>query len=168
MGDERTSLQAGHRDTHRSDTDEQPKVENLASDPACYRPREPEPLPRRPAIIRSMAGRVWRPAVNLDRESFHAWVQAVLWFGLGDLATSWIGIHTNLARESVPIIAAAIADFGLAVMLPFKLLGFVIALAGWKLAPQPYALGIPICLAIVGIYLTGWNAYVILSVLGVV
>lgn len=106
--------------------------------------------------------------VGLDRGSFHAWAQALLWFGIGDLATSIVGIQTSLARESVPFVATLIGEYGLVAVIPVKVLGFAIAITGWKLTPEPYAIAIPISLAIVGLSLTGWNAYVILSGLGIV
>lgn len=93
----------------------------------------------------------------------HAWSQAVIWFGAGDLLTSTIGITTGLARESSPYIAGFVADFGVAGLIIAKAAGFAVGYVGWRLVPSPYDHAVPITLAVLGLYLTLWNSYVLYS-----
>ena len=92
-----------------------------------------------------------------------AWRQALLWFGAGDLFTSILGISSGLARESTPHIAALVADFGIAGMVIAKTAGLVVGYVGWRLIPSPYETAVPVALAVLGLYLTLWNTYVLVS-----
>jgi len=93
--------------------------------------------------------------------SIRAWRQAILWFGVGDLLTSIVGVASGLARESTPYIAALVLDVGVAGLVIAKTAGFVVGYLGWRLTPKPFDIGIPIGLAAIGLFLTIWNVYVL-------
>lgn len=94
-------------------------------------------------------------------ESALLWGLALLSFGLGDLATSLVGISLGMAREASPIIAPLVADFGLPVLVLAK--GSMLALSylGWSVTPTPYDSAIPLGLVAIGVPVTVWNTYII-------
>ena len=92
-----------------------------------------------------------------------AWLQAIIWFGFGDLLTSIVGIASGLARESVPYIAVFVAEYGILGLVIAKASGLAVAYLGWRLIPRPYHSVVPITLAALGLYLTIWNTYVLCS-----
>jgi hypothetical protein len=86
------------------------------------------------------------------------WVIAVVFYGLGDAATTGIGIHTSGLVEAGPFVAPLLERYGLGVMFLLKIgvLGGMFAL--WRRMPRPQRLGVPLGLATVGVVVTTWNA----------
>lgn len=103
-----------------------------------------------------------RPPKNDDRPAAAGpWLQALVWFGAGDLVTSAVGVSTGLAREAVPVIAGLIANYGVLAMVGSKVVALGVAYGLWRLAPAPYAIVVPLGLAALGLFLTVWNLYVL-------
>ena len=87
------------------------------------------------------------------------WVVAIATFGGGDIATTAIFLITELNHEGNPIVIAVIEQFGLWVLLPWKIIVFAVFVAGYRLAPTRINVGIPLGLALFGTLLTAWNIY---------
>jgi uncharacterized BrkB/YihY/UPF0761 family membrane protein len=100
------------------------------------------------------------PAVN--REQL-LWVTAILFFGVGDLVTTSIGIHTNHVAEAGTIQEPLLQQFGLVSVPGLKLAVFAGFFACWRVIPNPQNLGVPLALTTVGALVTIWNAVVIVS-----
>ncbi|SNZ05008.1 hypothetical protein SAMN06269185_0749 [Natronoarchaeum philippinense] len=96
------------------------------------------------------------------------WVLAVAVYGVGDLASTLVGLQLG-ATESNPIPAALIelSPGFLAVVVVLSLWKAAtmaaFALVAWRL-PSPYAAAVPAGLCLIGVTVVGWNASVILSV----
>ncbi|WP_324760538.1 DUF5658 family protein [Haloarcula sp. GH36] len=94
-----------------------------------------------------------RPWTALDR----SWMVAVVFYGFGDVATTWIGIHTGGIVETGPLVAPLLEQYGPAVLLALKagFLGGMFVL--WRYVPRPHRLGVPLGLGVVGVAVTVWN-----------
>lgn len=102
-----------------------------------------------------------RPTAWVARHPTAVWVVALAFFGLGDLATSVVGLSFDLATEASPVVAALVAAFGLPALVVTKAAVLLICYGGWRLAPTPYGTAIPLCLAAIGVPVTVWNTYVL-------
>ena len=89
------------------------------------------------------------------------WALALLSFGVGDLATTLVGLAIPGVTEVGPVAGPLFHGFGLAGVVALK----VGALAGfyalWRVTPRPYAVGVPLGLVVVGVTVTCWNLVVI-------
>lgn len=95
------------------------------------------------------------------------WVLAVLFFGVGDLSTTTVGVSTVGIEEAGPVTGPLVEQYGLRGMLFLKCLVLGGAYAAWRLLPQPHCVGIPLGLSLVGVVVTVWNARILLlSALG--
>lgn len=102
--------------------------------------------------------------VNISLETA-LWLFAIVLFGVGDLVTTIYFILEYGAVETHPIGALAIDQFGLWILIPWKgaaLAGFY---AFYRVVPKPYALGVPIGLALLGAFTSTWNT--LISTVGV-
>ena len=99
----------------------------------------------------------------IEATSLELWVVTVLFFVVGDLFTTAVGLLQGGVAEVGPLVAPLISQHGLAIMLPMKLLAVVACLVLWRATPKPYAVGVPLGLAVFGVLVTGWNAGVILA-----
>lgn len=99
----------------------------------------------------------------IEATSLELWVVTVLFFVVGDLLTTAVGLLRGGVAEVGPLVAPLIDQHGLAIMLPTKLLAVVACLALWRATPNPYAVGVPLGLAVFGVLVTGWNVGVILA-----
>lgn len=89
------------------------------------------------------------------------WVTAIVFFGLGDLITTIVGLSMNWAVEAGPLAATLIDQFGLLVILVLKTGAFVFFYGVWRLTPSPYAVGVPLGLTVLGAEVTFWNTLVV-------
>lgn len=89
------------------------------------------------------------------------WLIAVLFFGVGDLVTTAIGLGVGGVSEGSPIAALLIQQYGPAVMVLPKLVVFGGSYAIWRLVPEPHRLGSPLALAVLGVAVTFWNILVL-------
>ena len=95
--------------------------------------------------------------------SVELWVVTVLFFVVGDVLTTLVGLLRGGVAEVGPLVAPLMGEYGLLVMVPMKLLALLVCLVLWRLAPAPHSSGVPLGLAVFGVLVTGWNAGVILA-----
>jgi len=88
------------------------------------------------------------------------WLFAIALFGVGDLVTTIYFIVEYGAVETHPVGAVAIDQFGLWVLVPWKAAALVGFYAFYRLVPRPYALGVPIGLALLGAFTSTWNTLI--------
>lgn len=93
------------------------------------------------------------------------WIIAILFFGLGDLITTGIGLSFPQIVEGGPLTSIAIEQYGLGAMIPLKLLTVVVAYVLWHITPSPHDVGVPLGLAAVGVLVTPWNLGLLLLLL---
>jgi len=100
------------------------------------------------------------PAV--DREQC-LWVTAILFFGIGDLVTTSVGIRASHVAETGTLQEPLLQQFGLVSVPGLKLAVFAGFFACWRLIPSPHNIGVPLALTTVGALVTVWNVVVILG-----
>lgn len=93
------------------------------------------------------------------------WSGALLFYGLGDVVTTTLGLQDAVVVEASPIVARFVALSGLWVILPLKLVVFGIAYVLWVTVPRPHNVGVPLGLFAFGVVVTVWNGIVLLSAL---
>ncbi|MEF8822417.1 MAG: hypothetical protein V5A52_09075 [Halovenus sp.] len=98
----------------------------------------------------------------MDREQL-LWVTAILFFGIGDLVTTSIGIQASHVSETGTLQEPLLRQFGLVSVPGLKLAVFAGFFACWRLIPRPHNLGVPLALTTVGALVTVWNAVVIVG-----
>lgn len=97
--------------------------------------------------------------------SSHLWLWSVLFFGVGDLVTTSIGLGPGGAIEINPVAAAFGHQFGLRAMVGLKAATLGACFAIWQVTPHPHRDGIPLGLTAVGVLVTAWNLNVLLLAL---
>lgn len=85
------------------------------------------------------------------------WLTAFVFFVVGDLVTTAVGLFNGGVAEVGPVVAPIMAEHGLLIMVPLKALAIGICYAVWRLVPAPHAVGVPLGLATLGVLVTGWN-----------
>lgn len=105
-------------------------------------------------------GRV--PAFDRPRLiSSQLWLGSLVFFGLGDLLTTSIGLVAVGVVEINPVGASLDRQFGFVAMIALKV-GILGACYGlWQVSPRPHRAGIPLGLATVGVLVTAWNLHVL-------
>ena len=116
---------------------------------------------RYPAIDSSMD---WQDSSWLTSYTTELWILAVLFFGVGDIVSTTIGLSMG-AVELHPIVGDLVEEFVLLAMLPLKTITILACYALWRLTPEPYRAGVPLGLAMVGIFASGWNVAIILQLI---
>lgn len=91
------------------------------------------------------------------------WLAAIVFFGLGDILTTVVGLWMNWAVEAGPLAASLIDQHGLAVVLVLKAAAFALFYAVWRVTPSPYAVGVPLGLTVLGFEVTFWNMIVLFA-----
>jgi len=102
-----------------------------------------------------------RPVEFLWDVRTHLWVGAVLFFVLGDVVTTSVGLRMERIVEVGPLVGTLIERYGVAAMVALKagVCGGCYAL--YRVAPRPQTVGIPLGLATLGALVTGWNLAVL-------
>ena len=90
------------------------------------------------------------------------WMLTVLFFVLGDLLTTGIGLHNGGVAEVGPLVGPILDRYGLAAMLPLKAAAVAVCYVLWRVTPDPHSVGVPLGLGVFGVLVTGWNTGVIL------
>lgn len=98
----------------------------------------------------------------LQAASPYLWIGALLFFGLGDLLTTVVGLMGGRVAEAGPLAAALVERYGLGVLGMLKIAAIGVCYALWRLIPRPYAVGTPLGLAVLGMLVTGWNSLILL------
>ena len=89
------------------------------------------------------------------------WVAAIVFFGVGDLTTTAIGLGVAGVVEAGPVVGPVIDRYGVAGIGLVKTLVFAGSYGLWRAVPAPHRLGVPLGLAVVGVGVTGWNSLVV-------
>lgn len=98
-----------------------------------------------------------RPRVVSSR----LWLVSVLFFGLGDLVTTSIGLGTVGVVETSPVAAALFEQFGFGAIVALKTGTLGGGYGLWRVVPRPHRDGIPLGLASLGVLVTTWNLHVL-------
>lgn len=93
------------------------------------------------------------------------WLVAVLFFGIGDAASTSIGLGIPGISEGNPVVKPLVRRHGLVAIVGLKLVVFGGSYALWKLIPRPYCLGVPLGLSVMGVSVTVWNLGVLVTAL---
>lgn len=92
----------------------------------------------------------------------YLWVAAIVFFGIGDLVTTIIGLKVGNVAEVGPVVAPLIDLYGLGILGFLKLGAIGVCYVLWRWIPDPYAVGTPLGLAVLGLLVTGWNILILL------
>jgi len=92
------------------------------------------------------------------------WIVAIVFFGVGDLTTTALGLSTGALVEASPLAAPILGQLGLSALVVLKMLGFAVSYIAWREVPNPVATCVPLWLSSLGVILTGWNISLILIV----
>jgi hypothetical protein len=89
------------------------------------------------------------------------WALAFLFFCVGDVATTQVGLSIHGVVEAGPVVAPVLREYGMAAMVGLKAatVGLFYGLAA--VLPEPHSIGVPLGLTLVGVSVTGWNLVVI-------
>lgn len=89
------------------------------------------------------------------------WVLAVLFFGVGDVVTTSVGMGIEGLLEFGPVTAVVLGRYGFGGMVVAKALVFGGCFLVWRCTRRPYSVGVPLGLTVVGVFVTGWNLYLL-------
>lgn len=109
------------------------------------------------ALARYEAGISW-----LATHERSLWVLVLLGYGLGDLSTTLVGLWTGRGAEAGPVAAVLVAEFGVLSLVVLKLATLGTFYLCWRLIAWPLRVAIPLAVALVGVFVTVWNAVVLL------
>ena len=94
------------------------------------------------------------------------WSVTLLFFCVGDVLTTHVGLSMHGVVEAGPLVAPLLREYGLVAMVVLKTATLGLFYGAARAIPEPHAVGVPLGLAIVGVVVTAWNLVVIcLSVL---
>lgn len=101
------------------------------------------------------------PAHDLSGLREELWGLTLLFFCVGDLVTTQVGLSMQGVVEAGPVVAPVLRAYGFAAMLGLKgaTLGLFYGLS--RLLPEPHSLGVPLGLSLLGLFVTGWNLVVL-------
>lgn len=89
------------------------------------------------------------------------WAVAVLFFGVGDVVTTSVGLGIEGLFELGPVTSVFVERYGLGGMVASKALIFGGCFLCWRVVQRPYRVGVPLGLALLGVSVTGWNLYLL-------
>ncbi len=99
----------------------------------------------------------------LSERTVFLWLLAIVFFGVGDIATTMLGLSYHPVAEAGPIVEIFIHKYGLSAIIFLKIAAFVIAYLMWRAAPDPHNTGVPLGLSTLGVLVTGWNIIIIVA-----
>lgn len=103
-----------------------------------------------------------RSVVELLAETqLRLWVLTLLFFCVGDLVTTHVGLSMEGIVEAGPLVGPVLRAHGSAAMVGLKAVTVALFYALYRVAPEPHSIGVPLGLAVVGVFVTGWNLVVI-------
>jgi hypothetical protein len=102
----------------------------------------------------------WQQSDKLDTLEGWLWLIAVLFFGVGDVVTTGIGLDLTGVSEIGPL-RSVILRHGVFAIVGLKLVTFAACYVLWRVVPRPHAVGVPLGLALLGVPVTGWNVAVL-------
>ena len=89
------------------------------------------------------------------------WLFALVFFGLGDAATTGLGLTIEGVAEHSPTVGPHLQTYGFGGLVALKTALFVCGFLVWRAVPTPHSVGVPLGLALVGVVVTGWNISVL-------
>jgi hypothetical protein len=89
------------------------------------------------------------------------WVVAVLAYGVGDLATTTVGLSLGRVAEAGPLATRVLARWGWPGLVGLKTVVLAAFFALWYAVRTPGRVAVPLALAVVGVGVTLWNLVVI-------
>lgn len=98
----------------------------------------------------------------LNAYSSKFWWLTVVFFFVGDILTTGIGLHVGGVAEVGPLVGPILDRHGLLAMFPLKLAAVGTCYLLWRVAPEPYAVGVPLGLGTFGVLVTSWNTGVLI------
>ena len=102
------------------------------------------------------------PRLGLNGPTVKLWLLAILFYGIGDLLTTVVGLSSGTLVEASPLVIPVIERFGLIALFGLKSLVFGFTGLLWWFTPYPESLGVPLGLAVIGLLVTGWNIHLLL------
>lgn len=99
------------------------------------------------------------------RNTAYLWLGAVLFFVVGDVVTTSVGLGLDPIVELGPVVGPLIARYGLAVMIALKVGVVGLCYGLYCCVPRPHDVGVPLGLALLGLVVTGWNLALLAIVL---
>lgn len=88
---------------------------------------------------------------------------AIIWYGVGDTVTTFIGLSFGEIAEVGPVAAPVIEFYGRPSLVAIKFVSFALFYATWRIVPHPTRAAVPLAVTLVGIAVTLWNLLMILS-----
>lgn len=98
---------------------------------------------------------------QLEDQEMLLWVGAVLFFGVGDMLTTIVGLQVFPVVESGPIAAYVLSEYGMSLLFPLKFGTFVLIGGMCAVVPRPHRVGGPLALVVLGMLVTAWNLAII-------
>lgn len=91
------------------------------------------------------------------------WGMAIAFYGVGDTITTIIGVRSTGVAEGGPLVLKVLETGGEPAFVLYKILLVGAFFGVWRAVSGPTRDSIPVVLTILGVIVTGWNTYVILS-----
>lgn len=95
------------------------------------------------------------------------WLLACVFFGVGDVLTTGIGVGIGGVAESNPFVAPLLQQYGFSALGALKLGMLGGCYLVWRQLSQPHCVGIPLGLTVVGVVVTAWNFHIVVLALTV-
>lgn len=107
------------------------------------------------------------PAVPRPRlDDWQLWLCALVWFGIGDVATTAVGLQVPGVVEAHPLAARSFERTVVGTVVGLKTMAFGGCYVLWRWTPRPYRVGVPLGLILLGASLTVWNTVILLAAVG--
>lgn len=94
------------------------------------------------------------------------WTLAVAFFVTGDLLTTSVGVSSGQIAEVGPLGDPIVSRYGVLGMVALKIAVIALSYLAWRIVPDPERVGIPVGLLLIGVLVTLWNLFVVLSAFG--
>jgi len=102
-------------------------------------------------------------ALDFIEPQARLWILVIVFFGVGDLVTTMLGLTIGSSTEANPLVAMLVDQYGVFVLLPLKIAMIGGCYVGWRQLPLPHPVVVPLVLALLGIVVTIWNTGILLT-----
>lgn len=86
------------------------------------------------------------------------WFVVVAFWGLGDTATTVIAIQRYGIEERNTIMRRIFDRYGVWSAVPVKIVGLSVMYVGWLFLDSPFSTYVLVPVAVLGVFVTAWNA----------
>lgn len=100
------------------------------------------------------------PVISIDSDRV-LWAMAVLYYGVGDLVTTVVGLQFENVAEVGLVAAPLVEQYGIPSLFWLKLAVLAGLYAFWYALPRPYCTAVPAALVFTGILVSAWNVAII-------